>query len=137
MADAFYADAFYWIALLHRRDAWHKPAAEWQSKNLLAEIVTTEEVLIEVLNWFSARGPMGRQIAAQGVRDIIASSNTTVLPQTSADFHAALAIYEARLDKDYSLTDCRSMLAMKLLGLTEVLTNDHHFGQEGFTVVFS
>ena len=81
MADAFYADAFYWIALLHRRDAWHQPAAEWQSKNLLAEIVTTEEVLIEVLNWFSARGPMGRQIAAQGVRDIIASSNTTSCPK--------------------------------------------------------
>jgi hypothetical protein len=28
------------------------------------------------------------------------------------------------------------MLAMKTLGLTEALTNDHHFTQEGFTVLF-
>ena len=56
------------------------------------------------------------------------------LPQTSADFHAALALYESRLDKDYSLTDCRSMVALRALGISEVLTNDHHFTQEGFTI---
>src|SRR5438105_965772 len=50
---------------------------------------------------------------------------------------AALALYEARPDKSYSLTDCRSMLAMRALGLTEALTNDHHFTQEGFTILFS
>jgi len=60
----------------------------------------------------------------------------TVLPQTRADFDAALALYEARADKEYSLTDCRSMLAMRPLGISDVLTNDHHFTQEGFTVLF-
>jgi hypothetical protein len=28
------------------------------------------------------------------------------------------------------------MLAMRSLGLTEALTNDHHFTQEGFTILF-
>jgi hypothetical protein len=28
------------------------------------------------------------------------------------------------------------MLALRALGVTEVLTNDHHFTQEGFTVLF-
>ena len=59
-----------------------------------------------------------------------------VLPQTRTDFDAALALYEARPDKAYSLTDCRSMLAMRALGVTEVLTSDHHFSQEGFTILF-
>jgi predicted nucleic acid-binding protein len=59
-----------------------------------------------------------------------------VLPHTRADFDAALALFEARPDKGYSLTDCRSMLAMRGLGLTEVLTEDHHFHQEGFTILF-
>ena len=59
-----------------------------------------------------------------------------VLPQTSAGFAAALTLYEARPDKGYSLTDCRSMLAMKSLGLSDVLTHDHHFTQEGFTILF-
>jgi predicted nucleic acid-binding protein len=35
----------------------------------------------------------------------------------------------------YSLTDCISMNAMRAEALTEVLTNDHHFEQEGFTVL--
>jgi uncharacterized protein len=59
-----------------------------------------------------------------------------VLPQTSADFAAALALYEARPDKGYGLTDCRSMVALRALGISEVLTNDHHFTQEGFTILF-
>ena len=59
-----------------------------------------------------------------------------VLSQTRTDFDAALALYEARPDKGYSLTDCRSMVALRALGVTEVLTNDHHFTQEGFTILF-
>jgi predicted nucleic acid-binding protein len=59
-----------------------------------------------------------------------------ILPQTRADFDAALALYEARPDKSYSLIDCRSMIALTTLGISEVLTNDHHFAQEGFTIVF-
>jgi len=46
-------------------------------------------------------------------------------------------MYESRLDKGYSLTDCRSMLAMKSLGVSDVLSNDRHFAQEGFNVLFS
>ena len=53
-----------------------------------------------------------------------------------ADFDAALALYETRPDKEYSLIDCRSMVALRALGVTEVLTNDHHFTQEGFTILF-
>jgi hypothetical protein len=28
------------------------------------------------------------------------------------------------------------MLALRALGISEVLTNDHHFTQEGFTILF-
>ena len=52
------------------------------------------------------------------------------------EFAAAPTLYEARPDKDYSLTDCRSMVALRALGISEVLSNDHHFTQEGFTIVF-
>jgi predicted nucleic acid-binding protein len=46
------------------------------------------------------------------------------------------SLYEARPDKRYSLTDCRSMVALRALGISEVLTNDHHFTQEGFALLF-
>jgi predicted nucleic acid-binding protein len=63
-----------------------------------------------------------------------------VLKQSRASLigsDAALELYEARPDKGYSLTDCRSRLALRSLGVTEVLTNDHHFTQEGFTILFA
>jgi uncharacterized protein len=87
-------------------------------------------------NWFSGLGPQSRATAAAVVRKALMRPSVQVLPQTSADFHAALAMYEDRFDKQYSLTDCRSMVAMKSLGLTDVLTNDHHFTQEGFAIQF-
>ena len=49
---------------------------------------------------------------------------------------AGLELYEARLDKGYSLADCVSMNVMKAEGLTEILTNDEHFTQEGFRALF-
>jgi len=39
-------------------------------------------------------------------------------------------------DKGYSLTDCISMNTMRAEGLTEILTNDVHFTQEGFRALF-
>jgi uncharacterized protein len=39
------------------------------------------------------------------------------------------------LDKAYSLVDCMSMSLMRERGITHILTNDHHFRQEGFTLV--
>jgi hypothetical protein len=36
----------------------------------------------------------------------------------------------------YSLTDCISMQVMRHEGLTDVLTNDRHFTQEGFHIIF-
>ena len=45
-----------------------------------------------------------------------------------------LDFYASRPDKVYSLVDRISMHTMRQMGLTEVLTNDHHFTQEGFTI---
>jgi predicted nucleic acid-binding protein len=99
-------------------------------------LVTTDEVFDEVLAFFAGAGPFWRGMAAALVRGAWHDPNIDVLPQTRADFDAALALYEARPDKGYSLTDCRSMLALRDLGLTDVLSNDHHFTQEGFTILF-
>jgi predicted nucleic acid-binding protein len=45
---------------------------------------------------------------------------------------AALALLHARLDKTYSLCDAISFLLMRGRGLSEALTTDRHFEQEGF-----
>ncbi len=131
-----FADTFYWVAVMSPRDPFHARVMSW-GRNLGAlRLVTTDEVLTEVLNWFSGAGPYWRSKAATFVRDVRNDPDVDVLSQTRADFDAALALYEARLDKEYSLTDCRSMIALRTFGVTDVLTNDHHFSQEGFTILF-
>ena len=61
----------------------------------------------------------------------------TVIPQSHPSFLDALAFYESRLDKQYSLTGCVAMQAMRREGLTDVLSNDYHFTQEGFHILFA
>ena len=133
---SLFADTFYWIALLLPRDAFHAAVVSFSRTLGSVRLVTTDEVLSAVLSHFAGLGPYWRSKAAALVHDLRRDPDVDILPQTRADFDAALALYEARSDKEYSLTDCRSMLAMRGLGLTEVLTNDHHFTQEGFTILF-
>jgi predicted nucleic acid-binding protein len=132
-----FADAVYWIALIFPSDAFHATVRSFNSNIGAVRLVTTVEVFGEVLNFFSGFGPTWRSKAAAVVREARSDPDVDVLPQTRADFDAALALYVARLDKSYSLTDCRSMLTLRELSLSEVLTNDHHFSQEVFTILFS
>ena len=59
-----------------------------------------------------------------------------IIPQSHDSFIAGFELYRARPDKGYSLTDYISMQTMRKEGLTEVLTNDRHFEQEGFRALF-
>ncbi len=134
-APAVFADAFYWVALLFPRDAFHARVVAFSRANT-ARLVTTDEVLIEVANWFATGGQYWRTKVADLVDNLRSDPDVDVLPQTRAEFDAGLDLFKARPDKGYSQTDCRSMSAMRDLGIVEVLTNDHHFTQEGFTILF-
>jgi uncharacterized protein len=136
MPSTVFADTFYWIALARPRDSWHSAVLTWAKASSSTYIVTTDEVLTEFLNALASGGPAGRGHATATVDDIRSDPRVNVLPQSRPEFDAALALYKARPDKAYSLTDCRSIVAVRALGISEVLTNDHHFVQEGFTITF-
>jgi uncharacterized protein len=78
------------------------------------------------------------------VRGILVASTVSVVPQSHESFLDGLSLYESRPDKGYSLTDCIiirrswriSMQAMRRERLSEALTNDRHFEQEGFRALF-
>src|SRR5262249_60260792 len=97
-------------------------------------LYTPDAVFDEYLATYSASYPRHR--AAASVRRLLASPEVTVIPQTHELFLEGLTLYEARPDKEYSLTDCISMQVMRRESLTEVLTNDHHCTQEGFHILF-
>jgi predicted nucleic acid-binding protein len=131
-----FADTFYWIALLNPRDPFQNVVMSYSRTLRGTRVVTTDELFTEVLNYWNGAGPYWRGLAIAQVRDLRNDPSIDVLPQTRSDFDAALVLYEARPDKEYSLTDCRSMLALRALGISEVLTNDRHFTQEGFSILF-
>lgn len=136
MPETVFADTFYWLALARPRDPWHVAVSQWATANPAPTIVTTDEILTEFLNALAGTGPLGRAYAVANVGDIRNDARVMVLPQNRADFDAALVPYAARQDKAYSLTDCRSMLAARSMGIMDVLTHDHHFTQEGFNILF-
>jgi uncharacterized protein len=124
-----FVDTFYWIARINPRDQWHQKATELSSSLKNAHLITSEEVLTELLNYFSDYGPETRQAAALIVHRIMDDSNILV---ATCSFRAGLALFESRLDKGYSMTDCLSMCIMSRHKAAEVLSHDHHFVQEGF-----
>jgi predicted nucleic acid-binding protein len=134
MAEVF-ADTVYWIAMIHPRDHWRDLAVTATNALGGRVIVTTHEVLTEVLNAFAEHGRPTREAAVRAVEQIMARLDVRVLPQSADSFSDGFALYRARPDKGYSLTDCISMAAMRLDGVIEILTHDAHFRQEGFTTL--
>lgn len=129
-----FADTQFWVALANSQDQWHQRARSVTAGLVAVQIVTTQEVLIE---FFNALG--GSRHLRYAAVSLLAGLQTRlfveIIPQSPASFVSGLQLYEQREDKQYSLTDCISMRAMRDRSITEVLTHDHHFMQEGFTVL--
>ena len=133
--NAIFVDTLYIIALFNPRDEWHGRATEVEPTVRGRSFVTTESVLAEVLNYFSSYGAQARRKAVDVINDILNDPQVETVAQTHDRFQAGVALYEACLDKRYSLTNCISMNVMREKGINEVLSHDHHFTQEGFTVL--
>lgn len=135
--NRLFADAFYWVALFSPRDAWHERVRTFAATLEIYHLYTTEEVLTEFLAYYSTTQPVYRLRATRLIRALFEDPRTAILPQTHDNFMDGLNLYESRADKHYSLVDCISMQVMHREGLTDVLTNDHHFTQEGFRILFT
>jgi uncharacterized protein len=133
---AVFADTFYWTALTSSQDTAHVRALEFSRTLDVDKIITTDEVLDEYLAFFSGARPSVRIEAGNTVAELLQDSGVLVLPQSRTSFLAGLELYRSRPDKGYSLTDCISMETMRQQELTDILTNDRHFEQEGFRALF-
>jgi uncharacterized protein len=131
-----FADTFYWISFFNPNDIWYKQVRTITRSLEPLSIVTTEDVLSEVLTFYSNSGLTIRQRTVELVRGILESDDIQVIKQSHELFLEGLDLYERRLDKGYSLPDCISMNVMEKLDINQVLTHDKHFTQEGFLILF-
>jgi predicted nucleic acid-binding protein len=130
-----FADAVYWIAIANRKDQWHGHVVNTVRSLGQALMITTDDVFDEFLTSYSGHCSTLRGTAVRTVEKAMANPLVTVLPQSRQSFLDGLTLYKARPDKGYSLTDCISMEAMRREGVTDILTHDQHFTQEGFTIL--
>jgi len=130
-----FADTAYFIAILNPLDQLAQSAVAARQQLGDASLATTDEVLAEFLNTICEAGPSVRVRAYEMVLKVLSSPKIRVVEQSHDSFSRGLQVYARRRDKDDSLTDCISMSTMRQLRVREILIHDHHFRQEGFTVL--
>jgi uncharacterized protein len=132
--NAVFADTSYYLAILNPSDVAFDAATRW-SRDGRSRIMTTEFVLLELAN--SLARSRSRSICPALIAALRNDPYTLIMPATTELFDRGLAHYAERPDKEWSLTDCASFLAMTELGITEALTTDHHFVQAGFKALLN
>ncbi len=99
------------------------------------QIVTTEMVLVELLNFVSKEGEHTRELTSKAVRDLKSDPGVEVVAQTSGQFDDAINRYASRLDQRWSVTDCASFVLMEERHIREALAYDQDFMQAGFVAL--
>ena len=132
-----FCDTLYYKALVDRKDQYHHQALEFAAKFEAASLITTRDIFVEALNFVSGYGPSVRQAMIKLLTHFSQLPNALIIEQSRNRFEKGWNLYCQRSDKQYSLTDCISMAVMKERGIQKVLTNDVHFRQEGFQILFA
>jgi hypothetical protein len=127
-----FADTFFFLAVLNRRDPSHEKALRFYGDPNL-QFVTTEWVLSEVANASSAPAvrPGFKRLFDLLERD----TRVQIVPASHDSFRRGLEFYFDRPDKEWSFTDCASFRVMNEEGIEQALTGDHHFAQAGFRIL--
>jgi predicted nucleic acid-binding protein len=124
-----FADAFYFVARLNGHDQHHDRVVAF-SRDFRASILTSDWILIEVAD------ALAKSECRERVREFVLhlrqAAACEIIPASRDLFDRALQLYHQHADKEWTLTDCSSVLVMRERGLTDVLTADHHFEQAGF-----
>ncbi len=132
--SAYFADTFFFLALLDRRDQHHQQVVRFASA-CRETLVTTLWVLSETANKLGSTP--AREQAAHLLQAIEHQPGFRVIRESDELYESGLSLYAARPDKTWSLTDCISFEVMEREGLSEALTGDRHFAQAGFVAVFA
>ncbi len=110
--NRLFCDTLYFIALVNPKDQWHQPAIRIEPLVETVDLITTEEVLIEFLNFYSEFGSRMRFEVSTYVRQLLLNPKFNIVGRGEISFLDALELYESLLDKGYSLpTAFQSMSA--------------------------
>ena len=118
------------LCLIHRREEQHEKAVSSYSAATTPRF-TRSYVLDEFIALAQAR-KLSRRAALDFSERLIDDANIETVWVDETQHREALALLRARPDKAYTLCDAVSFGIMRRRGITEALTTDRHFEQEGF-----
>jgi hypothetical protein len=127
-----FADTFYYLALLNRADADHQRAYRF-TEAFSGRMYTTDWIITELADALSPART--RMVFTNFLGDLRNDPSLTIFPASKAMQDRGLKLYSERPDKDWSLTDRISFIAMRDAGITDARTADHHFEQAGFSIL--
>lgn len=127
-----FVDSSFYLAVFNPTDELHERAVAFARRNRQPTL-TSEYVIIEVGN--ALRRIPDRALFSQVIALIEADPHTLIVRATPQFLSRAIALFESRSDKEWSLVDCTSMIIMGDHEAQQVVTGDHHFQQAGFEIV--
>jgi predicted nucleic acid-binding protein len=130
--STYFADTSYFLALLISDDAAHEKAVEFARRSG-DPLLTTDWVIVEMGNFLSDHAV--RALFVRWLEVLRADPRVQVVEATPRLLSEGVALFGARPDKDWSLTDCISFVVMNEQAIVEALTADHHFEQAGFVAL--
>lgn len=131
--NAVFIDTVGWIALVHRGDNLHQKVTRVYREIGKVKRITTDAVLVESCNAF--RKVTMRPLALVLMEKVKKSRELGVLEIIHANeelIKQGWDLFENRMDKEWSLTDCITFKVMENMGANRAITSDHHFEQAGF-----
>jgi uncharacterized protein len=127
-----FVDSSAWFAVFSLRDANH-PVAMSIIRSIHEPLITSDYIVDETLTLLRARGEnhralvFGKRVVEGGWAKIVKIDDT--------DFAAAWTIFRNYHDKEWSFTDCTSLVVIKQLGIAQAFAFDEHFRQFGIMSV--
>ena len=130
-----FVDTWGWVALHNRRETRHDEVKAFYRQYRLsgAKIYTTDYVLDETLTLIFRRLPFElANISMKSINDAIEQGYLRLEWMSPSRFEEAKVLRLKFDDKSrISFTDLTSMVVMKEIGVTDVITGDEHFEHVG------
>jgi predicted nucleic acid-binding protein len=129
-----FVDTSGWASVADRRQTFHTRAAALVHATIAnaKRIVTTNLVLIELSALLTSPLRIPKLQQVQFLDNLRSDPDVEIVCVDTRLETDAWNLWRARLDKEWTMTDCTSFLVMQQRGLQEVLTTDHHFEQAAF-----
>ena len=130
--ERHFVDTGAWFAYVNGADPDHQRVRLTLDRPP-GRLVTSSYVFDETVTLTQAR--LGHRRAVAVGRTLLELAVVELLSVTPADERAAWSLFEKRVDKSYSFTDCTSFVLMRREKIATAVALDEHFSQEGFVVV--